>query len=351
MRKLTTNQKTQQQNETRFGFTLIELLVVIAIIAILIALLLPAVQQAREAARRSSCKNNLKQIGIALHNFHDTYNRFPPGASNNRQPFGKRTSHQWGASWMIYIGPGLEITAANEWPYNRQYNDNSNTAGSRGPRRLVGDTAGTPQFAVLKCPSASLTRTRSVSTPHSMIADYVAIAGHINNWNGVNTNNAASNTPYGPAARNGMLSHNSQTRFRDITDGSTNTMMVSEVGAWIRRTNGAKYDYRGGVQHGFAMGCAGNNNVSEVLPNNGNARVFNTTTLRYPINFTINFGPANSRGISQNHGNNNMLRSEHTGGVQALFGDGSVHFLSENINGALLARFANRGDGQQASIQ
>src|SRR5450432_1678919 len=84
------------------GFTLIELLVVIAIIAVLIALLLPAVQQAREAARRTQCKNNLKQMGLGLHNYHDTYNMFPPGALT------AGGDNLWGMSWYIRILPNID---------------------------------------------------------------------------------------------------------------------------------------------------------------------------------------------------------------------------------------------------
>ncbi|HTN77380.1 MAG TPA: DUF1559 domain-containing protein, partial [Pirellulaceae bacterium] len=103
--------------EARRAFTLVELLVVIAIIGVLVALLLPAVQAAREAARRMQCSNNVKQLGLSLHNHHDTYNRFPPGGANDQTPFGTETATSgWGSSWMVYILPYIEQNALySQW--------------------------------------------------------------------------------------------------------------------------------------------------------------------------------------------------------------------------------------------
>lgn len=93
----------------RAGFTLIELLVVIAIIAILIALLVPAVQKVRESAARTQCSNNLRQIGIGLHGFHDIYKRLPPGGASDARPFGTvASSGEWGSSWLVFILPHVE---------------------------------------------------------------------------------------------------------------------------------------------------------------------------------------------------------------------------------------------------
>jgi prepilin-type N-terminal cleavage/methylation domain-containing protein/prepilin-type processing-associated H-X9-DG protein len=339
----------------RRGFTLIELLVVIAIIAILIALLLPAVQQAREAARRTECKNKMKQLGLALHNFHDTNRRFPPGAANNIQPFGRRASgNQWGASWMIYIAGGLEISSvAQKWPYDRQYNDNT---ANLGPRRLIGDTvpgSPSPIFSVLECPSAALPNQICASTtaPGSMIADYVGIAGFIHNFGGL-SDTSDYTTPYGPAAHNGLLSFNSRNAIRDCTDGTSNVMLVGEVGDFVRQANGTSpQDYRPGRQHGWGMGCAGNNNSNSAVPNNSNGRVFNTTSLRYSINQRGSFANNTcSDGVCQNAGNNHPLVSAHPGGVQVLLADGSVHFLADNTTTQVLARLAGKSDGQVVTI-
>jgi prepilin-type N-terminal cleavage/methylation domain-containing protein len=333
--------RTRPKETARAGFTLIELLVVIAIIAVLIALLLPAVQQAREAARRSSCKSKLKQIGIALHNFHDTYNRFPPGCADNVQPFGDRTSgSQWGASWAIYIAAQMEMGAvAQQFQFRHQYN--SNAVGSA--RRTFGWGANprAPQFPGYRCPSNPMTKERSDSTPNTMVIDYVAIAGAVNNFGRMGNHQPThTNSGYGAAGNNGVFGFKSKNRFRDITDGSSNTMLISEVGNWLYRTATDKRDHRNSVQYGFHMGCPSSNN-----------RRFNTTTLRYGINQYAT--PANSwtsvtsnwTGLSKNQGNNQSLRSAHTGGVQATFGDGSVHFLANTIEQRVLGAYAVRNDG------
>jgi len=339
-----------QRLTVRRAFTLVELLVVIAIIGVLVALLLPAVQQAREAARRMSCSNNLKQMGLALHNHHDTFNRFPPGAANNMQPFGTLVppaASQWGASWMVYIMPFNEMNNVFEQcysPMNQQYN-------SLLIRQTIGDEAGRPTFSVYRCPSSALGIEHSLSTnaPGSMVADYVGIAGAVEGFGGL-LGVEQSITPYGPAGRNGMLSFNSKDKFASIIDGTSNTLAVSECGAWIFQNAVTKVDYRPSVQHGFAMGCAGNSNNSVNVPNTANGRVFNTTTLRYGINMVRGFGANCDDGVCQNAGNNTPLRSQHPGGVLALFADGSIHFLADTTDVMILARLAAKADGQPVSF-
>lgn len=330
----------------RNGFTLVELLVVIAIIGILIALLLPAVQAAREAGRRASCTNNLHQIGFGLHNYHDIRMRLPPGAANNLVPFGTRTGgfnseYQWGASWMAYIMPYLELENA----YDAARFAEAENFDSPTIRGAIGDIAGGPTFDIYRCPSASLEHETSIGVPGSMVPDYAGIAGAVNLFGGL-TNVEQNQTPFGPATQNGLLYHNSRVKLPSIPDGASNTISVSEVGDWLYDNSGSTVDWRPGVQHGFAMGCKGQNNNTADVANDSLSRVFNTVAIAYPINpgRTTRFNGNCQTGVCQNAGNNSPLRSAHPTGVLILFADDSTRFINERIDLATLASLASRKD-------
>ncbi len=303
-------------------------------------MLLPAVQGARESARRMQCSNNLKQQGLALHNFHGSNGRFPPGASNNLPPFGAATVGTWGASWMIYIMPGLELNAiASKWTFTLAWNH-------ANIRSLIGDTAGSPQFPVYRCPSSSLSRQTSIGPPYSMVVDYVGVAGTVDDFGGNGSSGATITTGYGHIGKNGILGYNTRNTFASITDGSSNTLMVGEVGETLYDATGAPVDYRPSIHNGFAMGCHGSGDNTETLPNNSSSRVYNTTTVRYSINRLEGWDSSYADGNCQNASNNAVLRSAHPGGVNGLLADGSVQFIAETLDNAILGRMAARNDGQ-----
>lgn len=200
------------------GFTLIELLVVIAIIAVLIALLLPAVQQAREAARRSQCKNNLKQLGLAMHNYHDTMETFPPGAMGQNlwsaDPGSANPTNRIGWPQMIfpYIDQGpLYNTIA-------PYFDGKNPGGGTQSWNWPGTKTVIPS---MMCPSdtASPKQNTYSSPPLGFQGNYQAVAAGLLAHFNVNNGNSLD----------GMFYAQSRVRMRDLIDGSSNTAMMGEL--------------------------------------------------------------------------------------------------------------------------
>ena len=186
----------------RRGFTLIELLVVIAIIAILVALLLPAVQQAREAARRTQCKSNLKQIGIALHNYHETYGCFPPFFIHRTGNATRIADANKGANWLVFLLPQLEQASLyNQWDFNIPANQN--------PGR-------SQEVAAFKCPT----------DPQSQSA-HCSYAG--GGWARGNYGMNVSPCQHGVGDSGGLGAVNHVVRIGDITDGSSNTVAVDEL--------------------------------------------------------------------------------------------------------------------------
>jgi prepilin-type N-terminal cleavage/methylation domain-containing protein len=325
------------------GFTLIELLVVIAIIAVLIALLLPAVQQAREAARRTQCKNNLKQLGLALHNFHDTYNRMPPGTANDMVPFGTIPAGSgWGSSWKVYILPYVEQgTIYSKWLFD------GNNSGYVSPNVQYVNGIKIPSF---RCPTSSIPEQYLSSNNNGSVEQMTSYTGTSGAYSTTgNTNRAPFNSGgvtgigAGVVANTGTLFNASKVNFRDMTDGSSNIFMVHEESDHLRDAN--NQPITGGYTaitsqgpHGWTMGSS-----NSTAWNYGD-RVFNCSTIRYNISqrgLTNNCGT----GTCDNTGTNIPMSSQHVGGAHALLGDGGVRFISQNINFDTLARLAVIGDG------
>lgn len=296
---------------TRFGrrkaFTLIELLVVIAIIAILIALLLPAVQQAREAARRTQCKNNLKQIGLALHNYHDVYNLFPPGsvpATDGTANFVNQAS--WG--WSTFILPQIDAAnvfdalGVNELSLREVTGANATSLGNLN--RLF------PALSFYQCPSDTTGPNLQAGMRR---ADFNGTneSGITNNWRPPTMNYIGVvgyrdvNRPLGPGSvpQRGMFYNASRLRFRDVTDGTSNTIAIGER----------------------EMRCGAGSWIGNRAPRGGGTRGADYTFGRVTV--LIN-DPVNTGSTRCTDG----FSSQHTGGAQFLLADGSVRFISENID-------------------
>ncbi|WP_437206394.1 DUF1559 family PulG-like putative transporter [Planctomicrobium sp. SH664] len=291
----------------RQAFTLIELLVVIAIIAVLIALLLPAVQQAREAARRSQCKNQLKQIGLAMHNYHDVYSTLPMGiqtanaVKNAPGALGRGTGFSWTAAILPYVDA---TTVYNQFDFNYPI---ANTA---YPQSVANAKVAATPLPWARCPSDIIPETFD----RGNAGDVGAIPAHatcsykanIAGYTGVG--DLGSNQD----RRNGVFLEGFGHPLRNLTDGTSNTIMVGEV-TWTISKHGALYGY---------------------VKLSGSNAGFNTSSQ---TRCCVSYGevPINPPVVSENPGDNDdadgSFHSLHEGGAQFLFCDGSVRFISENI--------------------
>ncbi len=327
------------RRHSRIGFTLIELLVVIAIIAILIALLLPAVQQAREAARRTQCKNNLKQIGLALHNYHDVYGVFPPGRV--RKTGVADAWYTGNIVWSARILAQLEQNALfNRIDWNQGYGA-SDTDGNAGVDNTFVRQQIIPGFL---CPSDPARGGVSWTDPNGVVVTGPALTDAYGRMSYVaNGGSGIQDQPLSGVLPNGIVFMGSNIGLRDLTDGTSNTLAVSE----------------GVIGHPY-LGATGMNpaGTPPVCPTTGAVTTGQTDQRGHSwfwayragkVMFSTGIGPnwklhydcnANSNGIYR------AARSYHTGGVQAAMADGSVRFINENIDLNTWRNLGSRSDGQ-----
>ena len=329
----------------RPGFTLVELLVVIAIIGILIALLLPAVQAAREAARRTQCSNNLKQMGLAVHNYEGTYKFLPPF----------RLSDNW-ATWAAVILPYAEQSAVIEnWDLRKRYFVQTKIAREQNlPFYFCPSRRKTPAGPSV----AGDARGAAPSFPHTPggLGDYAACVGNLyTNYNGVIVEVIRNRPPMtvlvhpttgAPQVDTGgssdpqtlLVSYKGQVAFSDILDGTSNTLMIGEKHLRFNfqegRSSGGSVDtsiFNGDKEVGAGARVAGHVWNSDGTPKAGTDR---------PL----------AKGPGDAYFTNQVFGSWHPGVCQFVYADGSVRSLNTSIAIETLARLAVRKDGMEVSV-
>jgi prepilin-type N-terminal cleavage/methylation domain-containing protein len=323
---------------SRRGFTLSELLVVIAIIAVLIALLLPAVQQAREAARRTQCKNNLMQLGIALHNYQMAFETLPPGVSNPTGPvLNQPKGYHMG--WITQILPYIE----QRNPYQKI--DFSQSVYDKANQQVRAYS-----ISLLQCPSTP-------STFSGMAADGSQFA--LNSYAGIHNDFEAPID----VNQNGVLFLNSRIRYDDVSDGSSNTIYVGEYSVDSNPAAGQNLGWMSGTRGTLRNVClaekstpapaqpAGNvgDDTGEPAPADAEPPANPQPmpqTVQYFLHTRDEKIPLDPETQMQAAGYVGGLGSPHTGGWHNLMGDGAVRFISQNINVTTLRYLANRHDGE-----
>lgn len=304
------------------GFTLIELLVVIAIVAILIAILLPAVQAAREAARRSACRNNLKQIGLALYNYHDSNRLFPMAtvvkpSNTHAYPY-KLWNYEpstWCASWIVLLLPQLD-----QQTLYRQYD-------VLAPAMSITNSAViSKELSVVLCPSDSFATNSNRYRPTTGV--YSGVVAARGNY-GINMSpNGGTPIPvFGHPSGNGFANTNTCYSTAQITDGLSNTVFVDEIRAGVD----SLLDSRGT----WGLGGAGNSATHKhactdaYVPNSRHPQADDLAACVQGFELGM---PCNNWAFPGVYNEQVAARSMHPGGVHALLGDGSVRFINDSID-------------------
>lgn len=339
------------------AFTLVELLVVIAIISVLIALILPAVQNAREAARRIQCRSNLKQMGLALHNYHDSFGTFPPainhsgriscdGGAGHRDGYGtalyRGNNRVQNTSGWVMLLPYLEQAAAyNQYDFNQ-----SGSLSSPCGHPIAGSSAVNPNvlvtsmaLAILQCPSHPEAGQVSSSSPANSMSDYYsrenARRASYGFATGVGDDFSHLYSAFNGDVRQGAFGNSGGARLVQITDGTSNSIAVGE--SW----GGERWK----VHSSFGpWGLTGTHTCCHLYTPSASSSTLTLATIvqnGYDKEFMINasYYPNDRRQYAWGYG------SGHAGGTHVVLADGSVRFLSENMDVLTFWRLTYIHDG------
>ncbi len=357
--------------KSREAFTLVELLVVIAIIGTLVGLLLPAIQAAREAARRSQCTNNLKQLALAIQGYHDARNTFPSGGTGDLSGVDR-----YGHSWIADVLPFFEyadLYARIDFKtasYSRSTGTNYTATGTGVVNKaslptLICPTTPFPRTAFGPADSGSYTQTEG-----TQIATYVGICGADKYLFGSPGNPlhdkedardaVGISANYGRIGSGGILiphgakpSRGPAISLRTVTDGSSKTLLLSEISDYFTKADGSQAVYGAGTRWGWFAGIAAGPTTATLRWTPPDAPTYGwafhgLTTLRYPINDKYKIATSDTS-TGTLGGDNLPLVSAHGGGVVAAFADGAVGFLNDQMPTSVLARLATRDDGESVS--
>jgi prepilin-type N-terminal cleavage/methylation domain-containing protein len=313
----------------KYAFTLVELLVVIAIIGVLIALLLPAVQAAREAARRMSCSNNLKQIGIAVHNYHDTLRFLPAGQIKGRN-FG------WAALILPYVEQESLKSLIDFGQTIIDGDDNEDGIGESRNAKVAATLLNMylcpsdQDRKLILCEDYATSGTKTVYGDPNSVA-YERAPSHYSGIcsETISAEGAASDPVTYSTPQFGTLPNDLLLGWEDITDGTSNTMMVAEA---------SSYETWEPKVYGNGQWISGSN-----LFKKNQAPINYKPTCEHFAAGTFDWGCSICSGSS---GYQHDMRSWHPSGAQGLYGDASVHFLSATTSITILGYLCNRQDGQ-----